>query len=188
MVELATLLTRCRQRDDLAWEALVRRMQGRVYGTALHYLRSPEDAREVAQDVFVRLYRHLSSIEFTDEPGFVAWLLQTTRNAAFDRLRQIRSRPPRADVPAEEAGLQDASPTPEEASLAESKAALVHRALAELSDLNREILVLKDIQGMDIRQVAEVLHIPLGTVKSRASRARLELARRVLALDPSYGS
>lgn len=188
MVELATLLTRCRGRDDLAWEALVRRMQGRVYGTALHYLRSPEDARDVAQEVFVRLYRHLGSIEFEDEPGFVAWLLQTTRNASFDRLRQIRSRPPRADVPAEEAGLADEAPSPEETSLAEARQALVHRALAELSDLNREILLLKEIQGLDIRQVAEILHIPLGTVKSRASRARVELARRVLALDPSYGA
>ena len=188
MVELATLLTRCRQRDDLAWEALVRRTQARVYGTALHCLRSPEDARDVAQEVFVRLYKHVGSVEFADESGFLAWLLQTTRNASFDRLRQIRSRPPRADVPAEEAGLADARPSPEDASLAEARQALVHRALAELSDLNREILVLKEIQGLDIRQVAAILRIPLGTVKSRASRARLELARRVLALDPSLGA
>jgi len=188
LVELATLLTRCRRRDDLAWEALVRRMQPRVYGTALHLLRSPEDAREVAQDVFVRLYRNLAGLEFSDETQFVAWLLQTTRNAAVDRIRQIRSRPPRADVPAEEAGLRDALPSPEEASLAGDRQALVQRALAELSDLNREILVLKEIQGLDVREVAEILHIPQGTVKSRASRARLELARRVLALDPSYGA
>ena len=188
MVELATLLTRCRHRDDLAWEALVRRMQPRVYGTALHLLRSPEDAREVAQDAFVRLYRSLPALEFADENQFVGWLLQTTRNAAVDRIRQIRSRPPRADVPAEEAMLPDAQPSPEEASLASDRQALVHRALAGLSDLNREILVLKEIQGLDVRQVAEVLHIPEGTVKSRASRARLELARRVLQLDPSFGA
>ena len=188
MIDTATLLERCRHRDDLAWEALVRRVQPRVYGTALHYLRAPEDAREVAQDVFVRLYRHLSTLEFGDEGGFLGWLVQTTRNACFDRMRQLRSRPPRADVPAEEANLEDAQPSPEEASLAGARQALVHRAMADLSELNREILLLKEIQGLDIRQVAEILHIPLGTVKSRASRARLELARRVLALDPSYGA
>jgi RNA polymerase sigma-70 factor (ECF subfamily) len=188
LVELATLVERCRRRDELAWEALVRRLQSRVYGTALHYLRSPEDARELAQDVFVRLYRHLDTIEFSDEGMFVGWLVQTTRNAAFDRLRQARSRPPRADVPAEEAGLADAQPSPEAATLAEARHDLVHRAMAELSEINREILLLKEIQGLDIKQVAEILHIPLGTVKSRANRARLELARRVLALDPSYGA
>lgn len=187
MVELATLLTRCRDRDDLAWEALVRRMQPRVYGTALHLLRSAEDARDVAQEVFVRLYRSLVGLKFTDEGQFVGWLLQTTRNAAVDRIRQIRSRPPRADVPAEEAGLPAARLSPEEAALAGDRQALVHRALAGLSDINREILVLKEIQGLDVREVAEILHIPEGTVKSRASRARLELARRVLQLDPSYG-
>lgn len=188
MVELATLLTRCRSRDDLAWEALVRRMQPRVYGTALHLLRSSEDARDVAQEVFVRLYRHLEALEFVDEGQFVGWLLQTTRHAAVDRIRQIRSRPPRADVPAEEASLHDPGPSPEEASLAGDRQALVQRALAQLSDLNREILVLKEIQGLDVKEVAEILHIPQGTVKSRASRARLELARHVLALDPSQGA
>ena len=188
MVELATLLTRCRGRDDLAWEALVRRMQPRVYGTALHLLRSPEDARDVAQEVFVRLYRHLEALEFGEEAQFVGWLLQTTRNAAVDRIRQIHARPPRADVPAEEAGLADARSSPEEASLAGDRQALVQRALAGLSDLNREILVLKEIQGLDVREVAEILQIPQGTVKSRASRARIELARRVLQLDPSYGA
>jgi RNA polymerase sigma-70 factor (ECF subfamily) len=64
---------------------------------------------------------------------------------------------------------------------------LVHRALDTLSTANREILWMKEIQGLEVQTISELLAVPVGTVKSRAHRARIELARAVLALDPSYG-
>jgi RNA polymerase sigma-70 factor (ECF subfamily) len=64
----------------------------------------------------------------------------------------------------------------------------VRRAIAELNDDHREMIVLHEIQGLELRQISELLALPIGTVKSRSMRARLALARTVLALDPSYGA
>jgi RNA polymerase sigma-70 factor (ECF subfamily) len=181
----AAIVERCRRGDALAWEALVRRHQGRVYAVAYHYLREPDEARDVAQEVFVKIYRGLDS--FTGG-SFLPWLLRTARNACIDRLRRRAARPPGQDLPVEEqTHLSAAGRSPEEASLADARKRLVHRALERLSGPAREMILLKEIQGLDIGEIAELLGIPEGTVKSRSHRARLELARRVVELDPSYG-
>jgi len=186
MAEVSALVERCRRGDALAWEALVRQYQGRVFAVALHYLRDPEEARDLAQDVFVKVYRNLESFE---GEGFLAWLLRLARNAAIDRLRRIKARPPATDVPIEESvDLPDAAPGPEAAWLAGASRRLVYRALDGMSAQNRELILLKEIQGLELREIADLLGVPVGTVKSRSSRARLELARRVVALDPGYGT
>ncbi len=186
MTNLAVIVERCRQGDALAWEALVREYQGRVFAVALHYLRSSEDARDLSQEVFIKVYRSLDT--FTGE-GFLAWLLRLARNSSIDRLRRRKARPPASDVPVEEStSLQDSGPTPEEAWWSDTRRQLVHRAMDRMSAQNREIIQLKEIQGLKIDEIATMLRLPIGTVKSRSSRARLELARRVVDLDPSYGT
>ena len=84
--------------------------------------------------------------------------------------------------------LVAAGPDPEQAGFSGEQQQLVHRALDKMSEHNREMILLKDIQGLNLAEIAEMLGIPLGTVKSRSSRARIELARRVVELDPSYGT
>lgn len=187
MLDLDTLLERCRQGDDLAWEALVRRYQARVFGVALHYLRDRDEARDAAQDAFIKVYRSLETLE--EGQAFVPWLLRLARNCAIDRLRRLRVRTPPAAAPAEEAAeVADAAPSLEEALLGDARRALVYRALGTLSEENREVILLKDIQELKLEEVAGLLALPLGTVKSRTHRARLELARAVRRLDPSYGT
>jgi len=95
-LDVGTLIERCRRGDELAWEALVRRYQSRVYSVTLHYLRNDEEARDTAQDVFVRVYRRLDS--FHGGEGFLPWLLRLARNAAIDRLRRRAARPPVDDL------------------------------------------------------------------------------------------
>ena len=188
MAEIATLVARCKRGDELAWEALVRQYQSRVYSVALHYLRDAEEARDVAQDVFVRIYRKLETFDSAAEE-FLPWLLSVARNACIDRLRRRRARPLAHAVAVEDQpGLPDAGPTPEQTVLAESRRRLLYRALARISDVNREIILLKEIQGLDLRQISEILAVPIGTVKSRSARARIELAKTVVALDPSFGA
>ena len=185
-IEEATLVERCRGGDELAWEWLVRRCQGRVYGLAYHYLGSAEDARDVAQEAFVRVYRQLASFE---GDRFMAWLLRITRNLCIDQLRRRKTRPPAEDVRADADGdtaPRDAAPSPEQAWLADARRRLVHQALQRLDGANREVILLKDIQGLRLDEIADLLGLPIGTVKSRAHRARLELARQVVAIDPSY--
>lgn len=186
MADLESIVARCRQGDALAWEALVREYQGRIYAVAFHYLRDAEEARDLAQDVFVKVYQKLDTFE---GGAFLPWLLRLARNAAIDRTRRRKARPPASDVPAAESTtLADARPSPEQAWLTDANKRLVHRALGEMSEQNREIILLKEIQGLGLNEIAGLLGVPLGTVKSRSNRARLELARKVVALDPSYGT
>lgn len=187
-METDELLARCRQGDDLAWEGLVRRFQGRVFGLALHYLRDREEARDAAQEVFLKVYRHLDRLD--EGRAFLPWLLRLTRNACLDRLRRLKvRRPDEGLVPVDEAAevpVRDASA--EEELLTDGRRALVYRALGALSEHSREVIVLKDIEEMTLREIAELLGVTVGTVKSRSHRARLELARAVRELDPSYGT
>lgn len=179
---IARLVRRCREGDELAWEELVRRFQNRVLGLVSHYVRSREDARDVAQEVFIRVYRSLPNFE--NEDRFVPWLLRVARTAAIDHTRRRAARPPAQDLPADEMhALADPTPDPSERAERASERGVVRKALDRCSDLHREILVLREIQGMALNEVADLLGIPSGTAKSRAARARAELAREVIALE-----
>lgn len=180
----ARLLEKCRRGDGLAWEALVRTYQSSVIAVTRHYLRDPEESRDVAQDVFVRLYQNLDS--FSGGETFKPWLLRMARNASIDRLRRIKARPPAWDVPVDVAGLTSRDDPEESAGLA-SREDLLRRAVARLGEQHREVVLLKEIQGLSMEEVAELLGLPLGTVKSRSSRARIELAQIIRTLDPSFG-
>ena len=181
------LLPRCKQGDELAWEALVRQFQGRVFGVACHYVSDREEARDVAQEAFVRIYRNLE--KFQAGGNFTAWALRITRNCAIDRLRHLGARPPLDDAKVDEdIALAGSAPSPDMDTLARERHQLLYRALELMSAVNREMILLKDIQGLKQHEIAEMLSLPLGTVKTRSSRARLELARRILELDPSYGT
>lgn len=185
-MELPELLTRCRAGDALAWEALVRRYQGRVYSTAYFYLGHAEEARDLAQEVFVRVYERLDRC--TRDETFVPWMLQIARNAAIDRLRRLKARPQSSAIPVDEMGdLRSSWPDPAEELRVHRRRALVHRALGKLGSLNREILLLKEIQGMTFESISNLLQAPLGTVKSRSHRARLELAREIALLMKDEG-
>lgn len=177
----ATLIERCRQGDALAWEGLVRRHQGRVYSIALHTLRDAEDARDAAQEVFIRLYERLDTC--TNDETFVPWLARMTRNHCIDRIRRAKARPKGGPVPVEEMyDLADAGLDPHEQYKSNARRNLIHRAMMRLSKVNREILLLKDIQGWTLEEIASALGVPLGTVKSRSNRARIELAGEVVKL------
>ncbi len=179
-MDTAKLLTRCRQGDELAWEALVRRHQSRVYGLCFHYLGDREEARDIAQEVFVRVYLHLDSV--TDPGRFLPWLIRIARNASLDRLRRLRARPS-ADVPVEELhDLASDAPLPDSVWEGDRRKTLVHRALAVMSEKGRDVIVLREMQGLSEEETARVLKIPVGTVKSRMNRARTELAKHIRAI------
>jgi RNA polymerase sigma-70 factor (ECF subfamily) len=181
-MEQAELLRRCRDGDELAWEELVRRHQARVHAIAYGYAGGEDEARDLCQEIFVRIFRRLDTCD--DPEKFVPWMIRIARNAGIDHTRRRKARPPRQDVPAEEVrDLAAGGPGPEEALMQDRRKRLVMRALQRLSKINKEIILLKDIQGLPLDEIARTLDLPLGTVKSRSSRARVELARAVLALQ-----
>jgi len=183
-MDLTDLIERCRRGDQLAWEALVRRYQGRVYGLAMSYMRNAEEARDAAQEIFVRVYAKLDS--FRDQETFLPWLLRLGRNVCIDLLRRAKARPAESGAPLDEApDIIDARANPEGSAEDAERKRLVYRALDRLSDPYREMILLKEIQGLKLEEIASMLELPVGTVKSRSNRARIELARAVLEICPS---
>jgi RNA polymerase sigma-70 factor (ECF subfamily) len=185
--ELDALLDRCRRGDDLAWEAFVRQFQRRIYSIACGYASNTDEARDLAQDIFVRLFETRG--RWAPADVFTAWLVRVARNVCLDALRRQKARPPAHDVRADQMlDLADSSRTPESALAASRDRRLVWRALRSLSRLSREVILLKEIQGFSLEEIAGLLRAPIGTVKSRSSLARLELAERLLALETSRGA
>ncbi len=185
-MNLKDLIIRCQDGDELAWEVLVRQHQGRVCSIALGYVGEQDEANDLAQEIFVRVYENLHTCE--DPDRFIYWLTRIARNACIDHLRRRKARPPRQDIPAEEmTALSDSRPTPEDDWVRSQRKRLVYRALQELSEINREIILLKDIQDLPLDEIATLLSLPLGTVKSRSSRARVELAQAINGLDTGPG-
>ncbi len=180
-MDLSIVLERCRGGDELAWEFLVRHYQARIYGIAYHYVGNAEDARDLAQESFIRLYQNLALCP--GEEGFLPWMIRITRNACIDHLRRRRARPPAQDIAADEMpNLRSTGGDPEQLYAADSRKRLIYGALREMTAINREIILLKDIQGLALEEIASMLDIPLGTVKSRSNRARIELAQKLTLL------
>jgi RNA polymerase sigma-70 factor (ECF subfamily) len=178
--DLSSLLDRCRQGDNLAWEAFVRQFERRLYSLASGYAANPDEARDLAQDIFVRLYETRG--RWADADVFVPWMMRVARNLCLDQLRRKKARPPAEDVLADDMwDLATPDAGPDEQLEAAGRRQVVWRALRSLGQLSREVIQLKEIQGLSLEEVAAILRVPLGTVKSRSNRARLELAEQVLA-------
>jgi RNA polymerase sigma-70 factor, ECF subfamily len=181
-MDLTSLLERCRHGDNLAWEAFVRQYERRIYSIASGYSSGPDEAHDFAQDIFIRLYETRG--RWADADIFLPWMIRVARNVCLDQLRRKKARPPAEDIRADEMfdlASSDAGPEAELETV--NKQRLVWRALRSLSHLSREVIQLKEIQGLSLQELAAVLHVPIGTVKSRSNRARLELAEQVLALQ-----
>lgn len=177
----ADLLPGCRGGDEAAWAKLVERHTRKVFGLAYRFTGRSEDAEDLTQEVFVKVYQTLHKYRESDGP-FGAWLMAVARNHAIDhyrRGRQERARRTEDPLLLESAPARDEHPI---AGLArDERARLVHRGLRALPPDLRLPLILCDLQGLAYEEIATSLKLPLGTVKSRINRARLELAKRLVA-------
>ncbi|HEX4019784.1 MAG TPA: RNA polymerase sigma factor [Acidobacteriaceae bacterium] len=184
--ETLALVHRCLQGDPHAWQQLVQAQHRRVYGICYRFTGCSTDAEDLTQDVFLKVYRNLEQFDL-DRGSFQTWLTSLTRNLLVDHFR--RSRPDRStssidagwDDPEEPQALserlQDARPGPHEHSVNRELQNMVQQALLQVSPELREAVILRDLKDMDYKEIAVVLAIPEGTVKSRISRGRMELAR-----------
>ena len=151
-----------------AFETLVRRHERRVYNVAFRILGREEDARDASQDAFMTALRALPS--FRGEAAFTTWIHRVTVNACYDMLRK-RKREPLAEV-----GEPREEPSPVDHADATAVAVDVQRALGFVPEEFRTPLVLHDVQDLPYDEIAEILGVPLGTVKSRIHRGRVALA------------
>lgn len=171
MQDLEQTIYQCQQGNALAWEALIKHYQAKVYGVAWYFFHNRHEAEDVTQEVFIKVYRRLDTFQ-SGIQSFVPWLLAIARNSCIDRLRKTSHRITHEDQAsqAHEERARDADPGLMVS--AEQRKQLIYQALDEFSQANREIILFKDIQGMKNEEVAEILSLPLEP--SNRDRAVLE--------------
>jgi RNA polymerase sigma factor (sigma-70 family) len=175
----AQLVQSCLRGYGPSWEELVRRHTRRVYNVCYRFTGNAAAAEDLSQDVFLRVYRTLGSYQ-PQYGAFTTWLTSVTRNLLVDYYRRTR-RDRLTD------SIEDAMPqveekhsperSPDRAAEASELSAQLQQALARLSPELREAVILRDLQGLEYREIQTVVQAPEGTVKSRINRGRIELAR-----------
>ncbi len=176
----------CVAGDAQAWQALVVSQHRRIYSICYRFTGSATDAEDLTQDVFFKLYRNLASFDAL-KGSFQTWISTLTRNLLVDHFRRTRldratdsihaSSNGDEDGPTMEDRLTDQRPSQEQHVAGLELRERVQVALKQLSPELREAVILRDLEDMDYKEIAQVLNIPEGTVKSRISRGRGELAR-----------
>jgi len=180
------LVRRCLSGDAVAWEEIVQRYNRRIYNICYRFAGSAEDAQDLTQEVFIKMYRTLNSYD-VDKGAFMTWVTTVTRNLLVDNFRKKKQDRMTDSLDAAPTEHEDAMPLseqiPDKGAPPDARVQgretreMVHRGLQKLSPELREAVVLRDLQDMDYREIATVLKVPEGTVKSRINRGRAELAR-----------
>ena len=182
----ALLVRRCIAGDAVAWEEIVQRYHRRIYNICYRFTGSGTDADDLTQEVFIKMYRTLNTYD-AERGAFMTWVTTVTRNLLVDHFRKSRQErlTDSLDTPASEQEdamplserIPDRGPAPDSKVESRETGEAVHQALQKLSPDLREAVILRDLQDMDYREIATVLRVPEGTVKSRINRGRAELAR-----------
>jgi len=179
------VVRRCMDGDSSAWAELVRAQHRRVYGLCYRFTGNPADAEDLTQDVFLKIYSNLASFDL-GRGSLQVWITTMTRNLLVDNFRRTRNQRATSSLdegweysenlkPVDRLVAREVSP--HESAAKKELAKMVQDALARVSVDLREAVILRDLQDMDYKEIAQVLGIPEGTVKSRISRGRAELAR-----------
>jgi RNA polymerase sigma-70 factor (ECF subfamily) len=177
----AEFVSRLRRGDRRAFEELVRTQQHRVYGLALRMLGNAAEAQDVAQEVFLRAHRGLG--EFRGQARLSTWLYAIASRLCLSRLTGTERRLARHGEEAL-ARLADAQPGPDQALERGELEDALHRAIGELPEERRIVVVLRDVEGLAYEEIAAALELPLGTVRSRLHRARLDLKEKLERFFP----
>jgi RNA polymerase sigma-70 factor (ECF subfamily) len=192
---LAELAQRCLAGDAVAWEELARTQHKRIYGICYRFTGSPSDAEDLTQEAFLKMFKNLDNFD-PAKGGFTTWLTTLTRNLLVDNYR--RTRLERASESLDEplgsdmdggtgetkaSRLEDGGRSQEQHVAGLELRAQIQEALKQVSPELREAVILRDLEDMDYKDIAEVLGVPQGTVKSRISRGRSELAKLLKRIE-----
>jgi RNA polymerase sigma-70 factor (ECF subfamily) len=170
------LIEACIRGDELAWRKLIETFHKCVYSTAYHMLCNHEDALDAVQDVFIKVFEGLR--KFRKGSSLSTWIYRICINVCLDRLRRRKETLMSSLSDEEREGLielPDPSPPPEEVVEKNELKELVRSAINSLPAHMRMVVVLCDLEGLSYDEVAKILGVPVGTVKSRLNRARLSL-------------
>ena len=182
------LVRRLKKQDEQAFNELVRLYQGRIYRLVFRMIGDQQEAEDLAQEVFVTVFKSITG--FRGDSKLSTWMYRVATNHCKNRIkylgRRARGKKKELDEIADASAIESATmstsayvPTPDEQLQGRQIERFVQRALAELPDDQRELVVLRDIENMTYEEIQDVTGLPAGTVKSRLHRARLALAQKV---------
>jgi RNA polymerase sigma-70 factor (ECF subfamily) len=184
-----SLIEQCLSGDQAAWEAVVRQHWRKVFNVAYKFVGKHDEAEDLAQDIFLKIFKALDT--FDRRANFQTWIISIARNLCIDHYRSVRKE---RETIAREVDAGELTPasrdvSPEGVLEQSDLRALLQRALEKLPVSLRTAVVLRDLQELSYQEIADRLHLPEGTVKSRINRGRLELARQIRRLQdhPSGG-
>ena len=187
------LVRRCVAGDAAAWQEIVQQYNRRIYNICYRFSGSSDDAADLTQEVFIKIYRTLGTFDGS-RAAFMTWVTTVTRNLLVDHFRKGKYDRVTDSLDATPGGqeeglsiaeqLEDQRSSPEQRVQSQETQKMVQGALQKLSPELREAVILRDLQDLDYKEIAIVLKVPEGTVKSRINRGRTELAR---LLQRTYG-
>ena len=189
MADDPQLVARCLGGEDSAWEELLRAHNRKIFNLCYRFTGRPSEAEDLTQEVFIKVFQTLTTYDAA-QGAFPTWLNRVARNHLVDHYRRTHKDRLTSSIEEETGGLED-KPSSEEQPLARVESRERHEilqaALNRLSPDMREAVVLRDFQDLDYDEIAEVLGVPEGTVKSRINRGRLELARVIKRMEGVKG-
>ena len=189
--ELETIVERCREGDETAWAALVSTTLRPIYRLCASYAPSAAEAEELTQEVYFKLWENLH--QYSTGSSFMAWAWRVARNLLIDSYRRCHRERSAAWLDPEIIERLPASDDPHEESLRRQRLRIVATGMRQLPEDLASLVLMRDLAGWSYAEIAEALDLPVGTVKSRLNRARLELAtvvrrRMQLKVVPPAGS
>lgn len=171
------LARRAASADPRAWDEIIELYGERIFNLAFRFTHNQQEAEDLTQDIFLKLYRNLD--RYRGDVPLVAWALRLSRNLCIDHYRHHRTRN-QAETVSEEVLKHVASDDDvERRSQRRERRRLVHQVLDEMSESLASVLMLRDLQGLSYEEIAGFFEVPVGTIKSRLNRGRKELVRRV---------
>jgi RNA polymerase sigma-70 factor (ECF subfamily) len=177
-----TLIQRCLQGDQHAWDLIVRQYWRKVFNVAYKFVGKHDEAEDLTQDIFLKIFKSLDT--FDRRANFQTWLISVSRNLCIDHYRSVRKERQTIDRGVDASDLSPATPEPGPIAALEQRdrVVLLRQAMAALPETLRTAVLLRDIQELSYQEIADKLRLPEGTVKSRINRGRTELARQIRKL------
>jgi RNA polymerase sigma-70 factor, ECF subfamily len=184
--EEALFVQRLRANDDAAYDELVRGYHASIFHVAYRMLGDSGDASDVVQEIFLKVFRNING--FKGESSLKTWIFRIAFSEILNRLRWWKRRYRHATVSLDEDQngnghgyqLSDATPGPEQILQSKEQEQAIQQALKKLSSDHRSIIILRDIEGFSYGEIAQVLGVSIGTVKSRLARARADLKKSLM--------